>query len=158
MNIYIWALLWLQSDLSNHLKGQLGPPVSDVTFLHIFRAAKCPVNRLSLTTIAKFTENTPLYPLQLSLARKCKRRSTPASSLRPNRLSSWAWSNLLSSAHARSAGPKGLRAESARAFTGRWNSRSGRGEDFLSRQPNFFYGNSCNSRTKSRKIVSKVGN
>ena len=35
-------------------------------------------------------------------------------------------------------GPKGLRAESARAFTGRWNSYSGRGEDFLSRQPNFF--------------------
>ena len=30
-----------------------------------------------------------------------------------------------------------LRAESARAFTGRRNSYSGRGEDFLSRQPNF---------------------
>ena len=29
------------------------------------------------------------------------------------------------------------RAESARAFTGRRNSHSGRGEDFLSRQPNF---------------------
>ena len=36
------------------------------------------------------------------------------------------------------AGPKGLRAESARAFTGRRNSYSGRGKDFLSRQPNFF--------------------
>ena len=35
-------------------------------------------------------------------------------------------------------GPKGLCAESARAFTGRRNSHSGRGEDFLSRQPNFF--------------------
>ena len=34
----------------------------------------------------------------------------------------------------------------------------GRGEDFLSRQPNFFYGNSCNSGTESRKMVSKVGN
>ena len=34
----------------------------------------------------------------------------------------------------------------------------GRGEDFLSRQPDFFYGNSCNFGTKSRKIVSKVGN
>ena len=34
--------------------------------------------------------------------------------------------------------PKGLRAESARAFTGRRNSYSGRGQDFLSRQPNFF--------------------
>ena len=31
-----------------------------------------------------------------------------------------------------------LRAESAWAFTGRRNSYSGRGEDFLSRQPNFF--------------------
>ena len=31
-----------------------------------------------------------------------------------------------------------LRAESARAFTGRQNSHSGRGEDFLSRQQNFF--------------------
>ena len=30
------------------------------------------------------------------------------------------------------------RAESARAFTGRRNSHSGRGEDFLSRQPIFF--------------------
>ena len=30
------------------------------------------------------------------------------------------------------------RAESARAFTGRWNSYSGRGEDFLTGQPNFF--------------------
>ena len=32
----------------------------------------------------------------------------------------------------------GLRTENARAFTGRGNSHSGRGEDFLSRQPNFF--------------------
>ena len=31
-----------------------------------------------------------------------------------------------------------MRAESARAFTGRRNSYSGRGEDFLSRLPNFF--------------------
>ena len=44
------------------------------------------------------------------------------------------------------------------AFTGRRNSYSGRGEDFLSGQPNFFYGNSCNSGTESRKMVSKVGN
>ena len=36
------------------------------------------------------------------------------------------------------AGPKGLRAESARAFTGRRNSYSGRGEDFLTGQPDFF--------------------
>ena len=33
---------------------------------------------------------------------------------------------------------RALRAERARAFTGRQNSHSGRGEDFLSRQPNFF--------------------
>ena len=39
----------------------------------------------------------------------------------------------LSSPRAKRAGPKGLRAESARAFTGRRNSHSGRGEDFLSR-------------------------
>ena len=51
-----------------------------------------------------------------------------------------------------------LRAESARAVTGRRNSYSGRGEDFLSRQPDFFYGNSCNSGTESPKMVSKVGN
>ena len=35
-------------------------------------------------------------------------------------------------------GSKGLRAESARAFTGRQNSHSGRGEDFLTGQPDFF--------------------
>ena len=34
--------------------------------------------------------------------------------------------------------PKGLHAESARAFTGRRNSHSGRGEDFLTGQPDFF--------------------
>ena len=44
----------------------------------------------------------------------------------------------LSSPCAKRAGPKGLRAESARAFTGRRNSHSGKGVDFLSRQPDFF--------------------
>ena len=34
--------------------------------------------------------------------------------------------------------PKGLRAESARAATGRRYSHSGKGEDFLSRQQDFF--------------------
>ena len=53
------------------------------------------------------------------------------------------------------AGPKGLRAESARAFTGRRNSHSGRGEDFLTGQPDFFTETAV---TESRKIVSKVGN
>ena len=45
---------------------------------------------------------------------------------------------ILSSPRTKRAGPKGLRAESARAFTGRRNSYSGRGEDFLSRQQIFF--------------------
>ena len=67
-------------------------------------------------------------------------------------------SSAINQARAKRAGPKGLCAESTRAFTGRWNSHSGTGEDFLSRQPNFFYGNSCNSGTESRKMVSKVGN
>ena len=46
----------------------------------------------------------------------------------------------------------------ARAFTGRQCPHSGRGEDFLTGQPDFFYGNSCNSGTESRKIDPKVGN
>ena len=65
---------------------------------------------------------------------------------------------ILYTLHLSSPQPKGLRAESTRAFTGRRNSHSGRGEDFLTSQPDFFYGNSCNSGTESRKIVSKVGN
>ena len=69
-----------------------------------------------------------------------------------------AYFNLLSSPRAKRECPKGLRAESASAFTGRRNSHSGRGEDFLTGQPDFFYGNSCNSGTESRKMVSKVGN
>ena len=36
------------------------------------------------------------------------------------------------------AGPKGLRAESARAVTGRRCPHSGKGEDFLTGQLNFF--------------------
>ena len=42
----------------------------------------------------------------------------------------------LSSPRAKRAGPKGPRAESARAVTGRRNSHSGRGEDFLTGQLN----------------------
>ena len=49
-------------------------------------------------------------------------------------------------------------AESARAVTGRRCPHSGKGEDFLTGQLNFFYGNCCNSGTESRKIVPKVGN
>ena len=36
------------------------------------------------------------------------------------------------------ARPKGLHAESARAVTGRWCPHSGKGEDFLTGQPDFF--------------------
>ena len=55
-------------------------------------------------------------------------------------------------------GPEGLRAESARAVTGRWCPQSGAGEDFLAHGLVFFYGSSRNSETKSQKIVPKVGN
>ena len=51
-----------------------------------------------------------------------------------------------------------LRAESARAVTGRRCPHSGKWEDFLTGQLNFVYGNSCNSVTESQKIVPKVGN
>ena len=45
----------------------------------------------------------------------------------------------------------GLRTENARAFTGRRNSYSGRGEDFLSRQPNFFTETAVTSERKVEK-------
>ena len=44
----------------------------------------------------------------------------------------------LSSPRAKSVGPKGLRAGSARAVTGRQCLHSGKGEDFLTGQPDFF--------------------
>ena len=66
--------------------------------------------------------------------------------------------NYLSSPRAKRAGPKGLRAESARAVTGRRNSHRWEGGRLVEPSAGFFYGNSCNSKTKSRKIVSKVGN
>ena len=50
------------------------------------------------------------------------------------------------------------RAESARAVTGRRNSHRWEGGRLFEPSAGFFYGNSCNSGTKSRKIVSKVGN
>ena len=64
----------------------------------------------------------------------------------------------LSSTRAKRAGPKGLRAESARAVTGRRNSHRWEGGRLFEPSAGFFYGNSCNFGTKSRKIVSKVGN
>ena len=54
--------------------------------------------------------------------------------------------------------PKDLRAESARAVTGRRCPHSREGEDFLRGQPGSFYEKGCNSGTESRKIVPKVGN
>ena len=65
---------------------------------------------------------------------------------------------FLSSPRAKRAGPKGLRAESARAVTGRRNSHRWEGGRLFELSAGFFYGNSCNSGTESRKIVSKVGN
>ena len=56
-----------------------------------------------------------------------------------------------SSPRSKRAGPKDLRAESARAFPGRRNSHSGRGEDFLSRQPNFFTETAVTSERKVEK-------
>ena len=54
--------------------------------------------------------------------------------------------------------PKGLRAESAGAVTGRQCPHSGEGENFLTCQPGFFYENGCNSGTESKKIIPKLGN
>ena len=45
---------------------------------------------------------------------------------------------VIQPACAKRAGPKGLRAESARAVTGRRCPHSGKGEDFLTGQLNFF--------------------
>ena len=64
----------------------------------------------------------------------------------------------LSSPRAKRAGPKGPRAESARAVTGRRNSYRWEGGRLFEPSAGFFYGNSCNSGTESRKIVPKVGN
>ena len=50
----------------------------------------------------------------------------------------WNKNQLLSSPRAKRVGPKFLRAESARAVTGRRCPHSGKGEDFLTGQPDFF--------------------
>ena len=50
----------------------------------------------------------------------------------------------------------GLRAESARAVTGRRCPHSGEGEDFLTHRVFSFYENGCNSGTESRKMAPKV--
>ena len=54
------------------------------------------------------------------------------------------------------AGPQGLRAESARAVTGRRCPHSGVGEDFLERRPGSPHENGRNSGTKSRKLDTLV--
>ena len=46
----------------------------------------------------------------------------------------------------------------ARAVTGRRNSYRWEGGRLFEPSAGFFYGNGCNFGTKSRKIVSKVGN
>ena len=46
----------------------------------------------------------------------------------------------------------------ARAVTGRRNTHRWEGGRLFDPSAGFFYGNSCNSGTESRKIVSKVGN
>ena len=54
-------------------------------------------------------------------------------------LTKWPMCQNLSSPRAKRPGPKGLRAESARAVTGRRCPHSGEGEDFLKVQPGFFW-------------------
>ena len=61
----------------------------------------------------------------------------------------------LSSPRAKRTGPKGLRAESARAFTGRRNSHSGRGEDFLTGQLNFFTETAVTPERKVEKLFPR---
>ena len=53
---------------------------------------------------------------------------------------------------------KPLSSPRARAVTGRRNSHRWEGGRLFEPSAGFFYGNSCNSGTESRKIVSKVGN
>ena len=50
---------------------------------------------------------------------------------------------------------KGLRAESARAVTGRRCPHSGEGEDFLSRQPDFFTETAVTSERKVEKLFPR---
>ena len=58
---------------------------------------------------------------------------------------------------AKRPGPKGLRAESARAY---WQTElpQWEGGRLFDGSAKFFYGKSCSSRTESQKMVSKVGN
>ena len=57
----------------------------------------------------------------------------------------------LSSPRAKRVGPKGLRAERARAVTGRRCPHSGKGEDFLTGQLNFFTERAVTPERKVKK-------
>ena len=59
--------------------------------------------------------------------------------------------HILSSPRVKPAGPKGLCAESARAVTGRRCPHSGKGEDFLTGQPDFFTETAVTSERKVEK-------
>ena len=56
---------------------------------------------------------------------------------------------------AQRAGPKGLRAESARAVTGRRGPHSGKGEDFLTGQPDFFTVTAVTLERKVEKLFPR---
>ena len=62
---------------------------------------------------------------------------------------------ILSSPRAKRAGPKGLRVESARAFIGRRCPHSGKEEDFLTGQPNFFTETAVTPEQKVEKSFSR---
>ena len=62
---------------------------------------------------------------------------------------------LLSSSRAKRTGPKGLRAESARAVTGRRCPLSGKGEDFLMGQLNFFTETAVTPEQKVEKLIPR---
>ena len=71
-------------------------------------------------------------------------------------LTKWPMCQNLSSPRAKRAGPKGLRAESARAVTGRRCSHSGEGEDFLKVKPVFFWKRSFDELGQSRPTAGKA--
>ena len=62
----------------------------------------------------------------------------------------------LSSPRAKRAGPKGMRAESARAVTGRQCPHSGEGEDFLTGQLIFFTKTAVTPEQKVEKSIPRL--
>ena len=58
-------------------------------------------------------------------------------------------------ARTKRASPKGLRAESARAVTGKRCPHSGKGEDFLSRQRDFFTERAVTPERKVEKLFPR---